>query len=360
MAENIVPESSKPYLRPLHAFRGLAILDIVLLHSFAGAVYFFAAPGVDGVSALHLKYVSETLFHSGTIYFALISGVLFTAVLEPRGWQRFTRDKLSKVLLPYALMSLLFTSIVMEVGVGLRLWDRGWISFGHVYLENIINGRALNNYWYIPLVMVLFSLTPLLLKSLRSRYANGFLLVFAVTPLFLSRTGSDITLPMFGHFIGIYAIGLYLGEDYGRKRLLLTRRRWYLFVIALVSSVVLFCLYENDFEFFGPVSVRESLFYVQRLAIAGFVIEALHRYEDRLPRWLDIIADQAFAIYFLHLFFLLVSCHYFLKWLTAPVNTMSIFLIALTMALLALLASMAVCYLLKALLGKRSRYIVGA
>jgi len=360
MGENIVPRPSMSYLRPLHSFRGLAILDIVLLHAFAGAAYFFAAPGPEGISTLRLKFLFETLFHSGTIYFALISGVLFTAVLESRGWRRFANDKLGKVLLPYALMSLLFTSITMEVGVGLKFWDRGWLPFMNVYLENLLNGRALNNYWYIPVVMVLFALTPVLLKLLRSRFGNILLLLFAVIPLFLSRTGSDITFQMLGHFIGIYAVGLYLGEDYSRKRLLFKRWRWHLFVIALVSSVVLFFLYEYDFEFLGPVSVRESLFYVQRMAIAGFVVEALHRHEDRLPRWLDKVADQAFAIYFLHLFFLLVSCHYLLKWLTTPLDTMSVFLIALVMALAALLASMAVYYLLKALFGTHSRYIVGA
>jgi len=184
--------------------------------------------------------------------------------------------------------------------------------------------------------------------------------MFAVMPLFLSRTGSDITLQMLGHFTGIYAVGLYLGEDYGRKRLLFTRWRWVLLAIAVFSTIILFCLYENNLEFLGPVSVRESLTYVQRMAIAGFVVEALHSHEDLLPRWLDKVADQAFAIYFLHLFFLLVSCHYLLKWLPTPVNTIGVLLIALAIALAALLASMAVCYLLKTLLGKRSRYIVGA
>ncbi len=360
MGENVVPGSNKAYLRPLHAFRGLAILDIVLLHAFAGAVYFFAAPGTEGISALRLKYISETLFHSGTIYFALISGVLFTAVLESRGWQRFIVDKLGKVLLPYALMSLLFTFIAVEVGVGLKLWDGGWSSFGHAYLVNLFNGRALNNYWYIPVVMVLFALTPVLLKLLRSRFGNIYLLIFAFMPLLLSRTGSDITLQMLGHFTGIYAVGLYLGEDYGGKRLLFTRWRWQLLAIVVLSSIVLFCLYENNFEFLGPISVRESLTYVQRMAIAGFVVEALHRHEAGLPRWLDKVADQAFAIYFLHLFFLLLGCHYLLKWVPTPVSAINVMLIALGIAMAALVASMAVCYLLKALLGKRSRYIVGA
>ncbi len=360
MSEQEMQVPSTAYIPELHAFRGFAILDIVLLHAFAGAVYFFAAPLPQGLAALQLKYLSETLFHSGTIYFALISGLLFTAVLEPRGWRRFTIDKITKVLLPYAFMSLVFTLIVMEPGVGLKVRNYGWTKFMQTYWQNMLNGSALNNYWYIPVVLVLFALTPLLLKLLRSRFGKVFLPVFALMPLFLSRTGSDITLQMIGHFVGIYALGLYLGEDYQRTRQLLTRWRSSIWIVAVITSIILFYLYESNFEFLGSVSLRESLFYIQRIAIAGGVINALHRYETRLPVWLDKIADQAFAIYFLHLFFLLVFCHYLLGWFDVPMDTGSILLAALAMALAALLASMGICYLLEILVGKHSRYILGA
>ena len=81
-------------------------------------MYFFG--GTDpstGVTVL--SAVSESLFHDSTIYFALISGLLFSA-LQSRGWSAFCSNKLANVISPYVVMTLLFTWYGMTRNIGSR------------------------------------------------------------------------------------------------------------------------------------------------------------------------------------------------------------------------------------------------
>ena len=67
--------SKNGFLTYVHSFRGFAILNIVAIHSFAFAQLIPADWNLDRTSLFYI--LNETLFHDSTIYFALISGLLF-------------------------------------------------------------------------------------------------------------------------------------------------------------------------------------------------------------------------------------------------------------------------------------------
>ena len=74
-------------------------------------MYLFGGTGPStGVTVLNA--VIETLFHDSTVYFALISGLLFSLVLQSRGWPAFWSNKLVNVISPYVVMTLLFTCLL--------------------------------------------------------------------------------------------------------------------------------------------------------------------------------------------------------------------------------------------------------
>ena len=95
----------------MHAFRAFAILNIVAIHALAGWLY-FSGPVVLADSTLEsISRLVELLFHESTIYFALISGLLYSLVLHRRGVASFARGKALNVLVPYALLTALFTAL---------------------------------------------------------------------------------------------------------------------------------------------------------------------------------------------------------------------------------------------------------
>jgi surface polysaccharide O-acyltransferase-like enzyme len=105
--------------QPLHAFRAFAIVNIVAVHALA--IVQFPYPTPEAFSAYAwLRALNETAFHDSTIYFTLISGILFSQVLAERGWRVFFRSKVANVLLPYAVVTLLMTAFD---------WPRGYALF---------------------------------------------------------------------------------------------------------------------------------------------------------------------------------------------------------------------------------------
>ena len=131
----------KPFVKHLHAFRGFAILNIVGAHAWSGQVYLFG--GTDpstGVTVL--SAVSETLFHDSTVCFALISGLLFSLVLQSRGWSAFWSNKLANVISPYVVMTLLFTWYGHDENYRLSAFEGNGADYIAAVSENLWTGGA--------------------------------------------------------------------------------------------------------------------------------------------------------------------------------------------------------------------------
>ena len=304
MSVDAAPEG---YIGHLHAFRGFAIVTIVAAHSWS---VFLNFEGFSTMPSEQLIYsVVETLFHGSTIYFALISGLLFSRILKPRGWTAFFRSKALNVLSPYVIVSLFFAVAFWPFYVE---WARGAgesTNFFVVVPLALLRGQVQVQFWYIPVLLALFMLTPLFDAAIRNR--GGLLLaaLIIVTPLLVSRTNIPMLLsgPTLVYFAGAYVAGMVAGEYYGRTQELVARHLVPLWVAAAGCSLVVFLLYLNEYEASGLTSISESLFYVQKLAISALVLHYFAHREAHLPRWLHVLGTYAFAIYFLHFFFIMVA-----------------------------------------------------
>src|SRR6056297_2213580 len=75
------------FLGYLHSFRGFAIINIVFIHAFAYALFLANDNSLDPKDPIGMA--NGLLFHNSTIYFAVISGILFSVVLKSKGYKRF-------------------------------------------------------------------------------------------------------------------------------------------------------------------------------------------------------------------------------------------------------------------------------
>ena len=106
---------SNTYIQHLHAFRGFAILNVVGAHAWSFMIFWtggLTAPGLDW-----LFWSAETIFHGSTLYFAIISGILFTRILKGKSWKQFFQSKFTNVLLPYIVTTLLLTAYYWQLAV---------------------------------------------------------------------------------------------------------------------------------------------------------------------------------------------------------------------------------------------------
>ena len=347
-------------IRHLHAFRGFAILNIVLVHAFSSILKANLGHGDPSPAAKWIRISNEVLFHGSTIYFALISGLLFTIALRRRGWPRFFRNKLTNVIAPYAVMSLLFTLVEWFLDYRTAPAGNPPAALPGSYLSSLLHGTAQSSYWYIPVIVALFAATPLLDSLVTGRYAGIGIAAVASLPLFMSRAGVEVTAGTVIYFAGVYAFGMFLGEGYAATMARLRQWRGALAGVAATSTVALTVLFAEDIEMIGWVSLRESLFYIQKLSISGLLLYSMQQGENRLPRMLDQLATHAFSIYFLHLFVIKALTHFYARALPPPHDGGLIVALSLLLCGSTLALSWLISKAVQVACGRHSKWLIGA
>lgn len=315
-----------------------------------------------------LLSLSETVAHNGTIFFALISGILFSVILADRGWPKFFKSKLLNVILPYCLFSFIFTFFNWNFEDGLMIFSGDLSEFLAVSLGNIVSGQASFQFWYIPVLAVLFVLTPALTWLMKQAWAEYLLAVILVVPLFVSRTFPENSVANVVVFLAPYTFGLWLGARYETRIELVQRWAGLLVAIATAASVLTFYLF---YSYYGPLQVEqrspegpvnwfESASYAQKMTLAGLVLLILRAKGDWLPRWLDLLAVNAFAIYFIHVFLLFSWFAAINRFLASPPSALLTALSALAIWVGLLALSVAVSSALRKIFGRKSRLLIGS
>ncbi len=292
------PAEAVRRLPALDQFRGIAILMIVLLHS--GRTYFFRG-GYDLKDDSDVVFaLNDVLFHNATVYFTMISGIVYARSLWLQKPGRFLAGRVRNILVPYVVVSVALTLIVAWAG---RAHDSARTLPGQIW-HNLLNGEAIYVLWYIPVILILYLVSPLLLRITRNPRLQGVTIVLALMPLAFSREGTDITLPTILYFTGAYVVALVVGSDLERWLDWAVERQRLLWGISLASSVVLFLMYRHGVLHLGITDLRETVFYVQRIASGMALLALLARVrpiaDPGLKRGLSFVADMAFGLYFLH------------------------------------------------------------
>lgn len=348
---------------PIHAFRGFAILNIVAIHAFAFVLFYAGRTDSQaGWSLAVLGMSNGVLLHDATLYFTYISGILFSMVLAQRGYKRFFRSKFLNVFLPYLFFTTLY-SIRVTSGPPdwtASLFDGTTVEFLQRVAGNLVTGNAILIFWYIPVLLVLYALTPLLARVAAAPGATWPRVLIIAAPLIVSRVWPDVSWTNYVYFLGAYLVGIIVGSNYEETIRLVRENVVLLFVVAIVASLIVVAVGLYEIPAYGITNLAESAWYVQKLAIAGLVLLWFDNTMTGVPRWLDVLGNYAFAIFFIHMAIVIA----FVGWMTSNevrLDTgwavLSYMMIALV---LALGGSVLITFLGKLLLRRYSRYVLGA
>ncbi|MGF1543478.1 MAG: acyltransferase [Parvularculaceae bacterium] len=337
-------------------FRGAAILQIVVLH--AGRALFnrgYAEPIADSDLAFA---TIDIFFHNATIYFTLISSILYARIFAHRDFVGFLKGRALYVATPYLVVSTALT-ILMSFRQG---GDLGQLPAA-IFLAGA-TGDAWNQLWYIPVILALYALTPTMFALARAPEARWAAVALIAAPLLFSRTGTDVTAPQLLYFAGPYMLGLLIGLDLERWMDAFERRKAALGATALASTAALYALYIGGLDYVGPVSARESLYYVQKLALAALLLTLMRRWSltprRRRDAFLTYAATTAFGIYFVHAPALRPIVRVVGGLTTEPPGGAERLALTFVAAVAAVLVSWAVVIVAQKTLGRRSRLILGA
>jgi len=357
----ITATNSSKFLDYLHSFRGFAIINIVTIHCVVAALVAIQSMDMSNPIAL----INEVLFHDSTLYFAVISGLLFTAVLKAKGYKRFYLNKLKYVIFPYVFITAIVTILKvngMEDGTDQHFL----ITYFEMLSRDLIYGKATGLFWYIPVLIFLYLVTPLV-DFLMNLKKVGIIIsvLLMVTPLIVSRVQMAfdyiLSIETMIFFTGAYAVGMFVGNNLETILSWLRKfQRWFL-VISVMTTGVLFYLFINDVNMYEGISLQQSFFYLQKMSISALFIVLFHKMGDRQPRWLKPFARDSFGIYFFHGFFAFGGIPLFMFILDyrviSPFNTLigAILLFAFSVGV-----SMLLVLGFRKLMGKNSRMLVGS
>jgi len=347
------------FIPAVHAFRAFAILNVVFVHCF-GFMLYYAEHEAPKIDVTIIKNLTQVLFHDSTIYFALISGILFSLILAPRGYLAFFKAKLFNVVSPYIFMTCLFAYFFWGKGGEFIVFDGSISAFFKAVLIHLTRGSASFTLWYIPVLLVLYLVTPLLAKLIALPNFKYLLFIIMLLPLIISRNWPEVVWENYVYFIGAYTVGLWVGTNYQKVVQFVELRMNWVALIALVTTLVLYGFYEWEVKTWRFISLRESVFYIQKLSLAALALVLFQKVPKKLPVWVDILARYAFPIYFMH-GFLLDALYTALQALGLSIpNTAVAMLVSVLVTGVILLVCVVVTYVLQRVLARRSRHFIGA
>jgi len=348
----------KNYIPALHAFRAFAIINIVALHAIE-IIFYFSSLAENKADITFFSWSAGILFHDSTLYFTFISGILFSLVLAKRGYAQFFKSKLLNVLLPYLLITCFMTWRIAKTDAPIYFDGSLW-EFINVWSNKFITGSAVFSFWYMPVLFVLYLATPLLAKLLTLKNARWLVIVIILMPLIFSRSWPGLPWVNFVYFIGAYMLGMLVGENY-QKTIEFIRHYLLSFVLtAIFSTGLLFVLFYFEKPGIWLIDFSETVWYVQKIVITGLVITFFEKTIRTVPKWLDVLANYTFTIYFLHVYVMFEMYIVMDKLIASPSSVPIILLLALFNVVAVITVCVILTYVFKLLFRKYSRLIVGA
>ena len=337
-------------LTNIHIFRAFAIFNVMMVHLWASGMH---SPPF-GIQLGMANLCRAIFFGNSTIYFIFISGFLFEYLSKNFQINKYYEKKIKYVVAPYIVISLVMTITPM---IKESLFDGqifSFIAFLTKYCSNIIYGRASFQFWYIPFIIIVFLISPLLLK-VPSKYDKIIIVLSALLPLIGTRTATKITLYQFVYFVPLYILGFYTSKYYLYVDRIKNYKSIFL-IISIIVTIILFSIYQHNITA-GSFSLNESVFYIQKISLTIYLIFKLK--EVDLNNSFNLIANYSFALFFLHMCFAKYTLHPILQLIDDYLRNFS-FILSLLVAFFYILLTIFIIGFLRKIFGSYSRYIIGA
>lgn len=344
----------KHYYQHVHLMRGFTIAWIVATHTTSLA---FIVSEVAGNRYPIAGEIQSVLFYNSTVFFALISGLLYSLVLARKPIVEFYRGKARNVLAPYLVMSLLYVTLNLGSGEGVQL-PNDLAEFTQRYAVQVLAGTSTSVMWYIPVILILFLLTPFFAAALRSKMGIAFLVASLSLPFFFSREWPQFSFNNVAYFAAPYVFGMWLGSNYDVRSSHLARWMWAVGAVALLTSIWMIGGVA-DLMPKVPWEWRTQLYYVQKMCFAILLILAFRRLENIHSRLLERLGEDAFALYFLHpLPIFLYGTWAFSR--NVPLSLGEVVVHAGVLFIVSMALCLAIIALIRRVAGSRSRLLIGS
>ncbi len=335
-------------------FRALAILLIILGHCY------------NSWPRSHIwEATLVNLISGGTALFVFISGFFFHHVYFAKyHYWSFIKNKTQYVFLPYLSLSLLYIAyfyltrgeIVMAKVIN-EFYGPD-LSNTSLVIMNLLTGRTLWAYWYVPFAMLLFLLSPVFIRFI-SLSLNAKLVITGslfILSMFVQRPSWEIN-PIHSliYYFPYYLFGIIYSTERVNINQWIEGKALLLFLFTIAVALIMYLLGQKDSM--GKASIFMwhgiDLMIFQKTTLILFMLAFTMRLQQYDISFLKTTANMSFAFFFLHQWALSFMRS------TGMMDFKHGFEGVLLIFGAAVIFSYIVARIVKLLLGSHSRYVIG-
>jgi surface polysaccharide O-acyltransferase-like enzyme len=217
-----------------------------------------------------------------------------------------------------------------------------------------VTGAHLPPFWFIPMIVLFYLASPILIWIDRTPKAYWVLPTLLIVTAFVPRPVDNGAMQSFAHFASIYVFGMFCSHFRDRLFPWVERTCFVLLAGFLALTAIEFWTAPN------PIAINS----LSKLIVCLLVMYALWRSEKQTPQpfhqVMGFLAQFSFGIFFLHDYFIIAYFGAASKFDFPPFWTDANLFIFLLVFGLGLGGSIVTIGLVKQVLGRYSRFVVGS
>ena len=291
------------FLNYIHNFRGIAIILIVAGHSLC--VWSDCPQKV-------WKDLFTIIMKNGTVLFVFIAGYLFQHLSQRFEYKDYLKKKIKFVILPYLLFSIPALIVRYSIPHEMPEWFGAAfkdlpisadIAFYSIKIaRDLIFGAHFMPYWFIPMIVLFYIAAPLFIYIDRKKNAYWVLPISIIISILIQRPASLTLLPQSCiHFFSVYLFGMFCSR-YKDRVIEKLQKKWIWIFFVMISTIFL------EFQYPGVRCGISPFNYLQKMVLCLLLILCLFKIDktvpERLQRFIGLLANYSFGIFFLHYYFL--------------------------------------------------------
>ncbi|MEL6929769.1 MAG: acyltransferase family protein, partial [Cyanobacteria bacterium J06600_6] len=225
----------------------------------------------------------------------------------------------------------------------------------------LITGRAVYAYWFIPMIVLVFLISPLINYLIKSQHLLKIILLLLPISMIIHRPVHNVNpLHSLVYFLPVYLLGIY--SSINREKILDYLNNNFNKLLLFASAIALLLI--QVFIFNASGNFNKSFFsitipdvnIIQKILLCFLFISLLDRLEKTDIKTIKKTAETSFAIYFIHPFWIRPLTR-FARYLGLESQGNLLTLLAATGAMV--VCSIAVAQIIKLIFKRNSRYIIG-
>jgi hypothetical protein len=171
-------------------------------------------------------------------------------------------------------------------------------------IKNYVTGDFLIAYWYIPFIILMFTLSPLHVAFIRlgERRQMAIIAMLFVLSLFIHRPAFNLNpLHSLLYFMPVYLLGIWCAAHRSAIYDALRGKEAFL-LLAVILLALLQTLLGRTGNYFKDLLIYDGvdLMLIQKTIMSLFFMVWLHRFEHANHVVLSTLANTSFSIFFLH------------------------------------------------------------